>query len=268
MYDEPNVKGLILSIAGIVFGILLVISLIFGIYRVPAGHVGVITRFGAINRVANPGVGLKIPLVESRKLMSAQTQKIVMETEAASENLQAVQAMVSVNYRLIGERAADLYQEVGVKYEEIAIAPQIEQAFKSVTALYSAEEIITQRTQLSIEAKEKLQEAVEPFYIIVQTFNIENIQFSDKYNDSIERKQQQEQEVEIAKLNKLEAEINAETIKIQAQAEADAQEILNKTGALSRSYLQYLFLTNWNGILPEVISGTEPVFDISDYLEE
>jgi regulator of protease activity HflC (stomatin/prohibitin superfamily) len=253
-------------IAGLVGAFLLVVVVLFSVYSVPAGHVGVITRFGAINRVVNPGVGLKIPLVEGRKLMSAQTQKLELQTEAGSSNLQAVSAIVSVNYRIIGERAADLYQEVGREYEDIIIKPQIEQAFKSATAQYTAEQIIIQREELSQVAQAQLQSELEPFYIIIQTLNIEDIQFSAEYNNSIEQKQVQEQKVEIAKLEREQAEINAETIKINAQAEADAQEILNNTGALSESYLQYLFLTNWNGQLPQVISGTEPVFDIADYL--
>jgi len=64
-----------------------------------------------------------------------------------------------------------------------------------------------------------------------------------------------------------EAKINAETAKIEAKGIADSQKELSQTGALSESYLQYLFLTNWDGKLPQVISGTEPVFDIGDYLE-
>lgn len=255
-------------VMGMVVIFLLVVAGLFTIYSVPAGHVGVITRFGAINRVANPGVGLKIPFVEGRKLMSAQTQKLELETEAGSSNLQAVSAIVSINYRIIGARAADLFQEVGTNYESIVIKPQIEQAFKSATAKYTAEQIIIEREELSQVAQAELQSELEPFYIVVQTLNIEDIQFSDEYNDSIEQKQVQEQKIEIAELRQQEATINAETIRIEAQAEADAQETLNNTGALSESYLKYLFLTNWNGQLPEVISGTDPVFDIGDYLPD
>lgn len=255
-------------IIGITIGFFVILALLFGIYSVPAGHVGVITRFGAIHRVVNPGVGLKIPFVDGRKLMSAQTQKIEFETEAGSLNLQSVKAVVSVNYRIIGERAADLYQEVGKDYEDIVIKPQIEQAFKSATAQFTAERVIIDRPELADVAQEMLQIELTPFYIEIQTFNIENIVFSDEYNDSIEQKQIQEQKIEIAELRQQEATINAETVRIEAQAEADAQEILNNTGALSESYLRYLFLTNWNGKLPEVISGSDPVFDIGDYLPD
>lgn len=268
MYDDEttNVKALIGWIAGGLIVLLLLIFLLFGIYQVPAGHVGVITRFGAVNRVANPGVGFKIPLVEGKKKMSAQTQKIELETEAGSSNLQGVTAIVSVNYKIVANKAADLYQEVGTNYEDIVIKPQIEEAFKAATAKFTAEETIIKRTELSDRSQEILQKELEPFYIVVQTFNIENIDFSPEYDASIEAKQVQEQKVKIAELKKEEARINAETALIEAEGIANAQKELSETGALSESYLQYLFLTNWNGMLPQVISGSDPVFDIGDYL--
>jgi regulator of protease activity HflC (stomatin/prohibitin superfamily) len=272
MYDDEEKKkylrNLILTIVGGLLGLSLIIFLVFGVYRVPAGHVGVITRFGAVNRVANPGVGLKIPLVEGRRLMSAQTQKIELQTEAGSSNLQAVTAIVSVNYKIVANKAADLYQEVGTEYEDIIIKPQIEEAFKAATAKFTAEDTIIKRTELSDNSQEVLQKALEPFYIIVQTFNIENIDFSPEYDASIEAKQVQEQKVKIAELKQQEAKINAETALIEARGIANAQKELSQTGALSQSYLQYLFLTNWNGILPQVIGGADPVFDIGDYLPE
>lgn len=248
---------------------LVVVFLLLSIYSVPAGKVGVITRFGAINRVVNPGVGFKIPLVERNIKMSVQTQRMDFDTGAASSDIQKIDATISVNYRLIGEKAANVYQEIGRKYEEIVLEPAINQAFKTTTAQYTAEEIITMRDSISRDAMKLLQEDLNKFHITVQAFNIANVEFSPEYDASIEQKQVQSQKVEIARLKQKEAEINAETVIIEAQAQADSQDILSKTGALSPSYLQYLFLSRWNGSLPEVYMMAEgtPVFDVGNFLE-
>ena len=254
----------------IIVGVVLVIVVaIFSIYIVPAGNVGVVTRFGAIHRVAEPGMGLKIPFVERVRRMSVQTELIQFTTEAGSSNLQSITADISVNYRIIGQYATLLYQEVGRKYEEKVLVPNITQAFKVATSNFTAEETILRRDELSDMSKLYLQESMEGYYIEIQAFNIANIDFSDQYDDSIEMKQVQEQKVEIAKLKQEEARITAETIVIEAQAQADAQELLNNTGALSTSYLQYLFLTRWNGLLPEVYMTAEgtPVFDVGNFLD-
>lgn len=213
----------------IVVGALLILTLVLSIYSVSAGNVGVITRFGAVNRTVNPGVGWKIPFVERKINMSVRTQKIEAESAAASSNLQEVYAIVSVNYHLDGQFATDVFQSIGRDYEEIVVAPAIQQSFKSTTAQYTAEEIITRRAEISELAMQGLQEALEPYHIVVERFNLSNVDFSEQYNESIEQKQVQEQKVEIARLKKEEAIINAETVQIEAQAQADAQETLNNT---------------------------------------
>ena len=248
----------------IVTGLLLLLSF----YVVPAGHVGVITRWGAVNRVVNPGLGMKIPLVEAVHQMSVQTQKDEVDASSASSNLQTVTALIAVNYRLDGQFASTVYQTIGENYQQIVVAPSIQNAFKSATATYTAENLIKLREQVRLDAENELQKQLEPYHIIVENFNIINFDFSPEYNASIEAKQVMEQNVQTARLELEKAKIAAEQRVVEAQGQADSQKALNDTGALTPEYLQYLFLTNWNGNLPEVISGTSPVFDIGDYLPE
>jgi len=258
-------RMLIISIpVVIVTGLLLLLSF----YVVPAGHVGVITRWGAVNRVVNPGLGMKIPLVEAVHQMSVQTQKDEVDASSASSNLQTVTALIAVNYRLDGQFASTVYQTIGENYQQIVVAPSIQNAFKSATATYTAENLIKLREQVRLDAENELQKQLEPYHIIVENFNIINFDFSPEYNASIEAKQVMEQNVQTARLELEKAKIAAEQRVVEAQGQADSQKALNDTGALTPEYLQYLFLTNWNGNLPEVISGTSPVFDIGDYLPE
>ena len=72
--------------------------------------------------------------------------------------------------------------------------------------------------------------------------------------------------METAKQRLLQAEIDAQATVAQAQGQADAQKALKDTGALSQEYLNYLFLTKWNGILPTVMGGATPMIDVSQYL--
>ena len=258
-------RTLILSITGVIIvGLLLLLSL----YAVPAGYVGVITRWGAVNRVVNPGLGIKIPLVEAVHKMSVQTQKDEVDATSASSNLQTVTALIAVNYRLDGQHASEVYQSIGDNYQQIVVAPSIQNAFKSATATYTAENLIKLREQVRLDAETELQKQLAPYHIIVENFNIINFDFSPEYNASIEAKQVMEQNVQTARLELEKAKIAAEQRVVEAQGQADSQKALNDTGALTPEYLQYLFLTNWDGMLPEVISGTSPVFDIGDYLPE
>jgi regulator of protease activity HflC (stomatin/prohibitin superfamily) len=270
-YQEERMKRrsmfskLLMGAAGLVTIILL---LMLALYSVPAGYIGVVTRWGAVHRIVQPGLGIKIPFAESVHRMSVQTQKDEIEATSASSNLQTVSAIIAVNYRLDGQFASSVYQSIGIDYQEKVVAPAIQNAFKSATAKYTAENLIKLREQVRIDAETELQKQLKPYHIIVENFNIINFDFSPEYNASIEAKQVMEQNVQTAKLELEKAKVEAEQRVVEAQGQADSQKALKDSGALTSEYLQYLFLLNWNGVLPEVISGTIPVFDIGNYIPQ
>lgn len=249
----------------IVLAVIILATSLF--YEVPAGNIGVVLRFSAVDRVAYPGINIKLPFVERVVLMNVRTQKDEAQATAVSENLQVVTSIIAVNYHLDGTRAKEVYEKVGADYTNIIVAPAIQNTFKAVTALFTAEELITKRDEVRLLAEEKLTTQLEPYFIVVENFNIVNVDFSEEYQQAIEAKQVAQQQVETSKQKLAQAEIDAQTVIAQAKGQADAQKALNDTGALTPEYLQYLFLTKWNGILPQVMSsGNDMMIDISRFL--
>ncbi len=236
-------------------------------YEVPAGNIGVVLRFSAIDRVTYPGINIKLPLVERVVFMNVRTQKDEVQATAMSENLQVVTSQIAVNYHMDGSRAKEVYENVGADYANIIVAPAIQNTFKAVTAQFNAEELITKRDEVRLLAEQELTKQLEPYFIIVENFNIVNFDFSAEYQQAIESKQVAQQQVETSKQKLAQAEIDAQTVIAQAKGQADAQKALNVTGALTPEYLQYLFLTKWNGIMPQVMSsGTNTMIDVSRFL--
>jgi len=117
-------------------------------YEVPAGNIGVVLRFSAVDRVSFPGINIKLPFVERVVLMNVRTQKDEVQATAMSENLQVVTSLIAVNYHLDGSRAKDVFENVGADYANIIVAPAIQNTFKAVTAQFSAEELITKRDEV------------------------------------------------------------------------------------------------------------------------
>ncbi len=263
-----NIKGNPKLFFAILILILVLIIVFTGVYEVEAGNIGVVTRFGAVNRVAYPGINFKLPFIEKVVPLSIRTQKDEVPATAMSENLQVVTSLIAVNYHLDGSRAEEVYQNVGSNYAEIIVAPAIQNTFKAVTAQFSAEELITKRDEVRMMAEEELTKQLEPYYIVVENFNIVSFDFSEEYQNAIEAKQVAQQQVETSKQKLAQAEIDAQTVIAQAQGQADAQKALNDTGALTEEYLQYLFLTKWNGVLPSVMGSVSPMIDISRYMTE
>lgn len=187
--EENTDAKIAIQITKYVVGVLLVLVLVFGSFGiVGAGHVGVVTRFGAVNRVVTPGVVFKIPVIEGVHSMETRTQKEQVDASAASKDLQEVKSTIALNYHLDGTKAVDVYQNVGEDYVDRIIAPAMQEAFKATTAKFTAEELIGKREDVKVLAYAEIKSRLTKYNVLVDDFNIVNFDFSREFNQAIEQK--------------------------------------------------------------------------------
>ena len=161
----------------VLIAIILILPII-GVWTiVSAGHVGVITRLGAVSRVANPGFTLKIPLIESVISMETRTQKEQVEATAASSDLQEVKSTIALNYHLNGEKAVDVYQNIGINYRERVVDPAMQEAFKATTAQFTAEDLIVKREKVREITLIELKDRLEKYNVFVEFESFSEIKF-------------------------------------------------------------------------------------------
>ena len=237
---------------------------------VPSGHTGVVVTLGKVSdNSMSEGFHLKLPFVQSVVNISNQIQVYEVDAPAVSRDLQTVSSTIAVNYRIQSAESAHIYQNIGVDYQAVVLMPAVQESVKSVTARYTAEELITERSAVGEEIKENLAVKVSEYGLLIEKFNIVNFDFSAEFNAAIEQKQvaeqnllktktEQEQAIVIAeaeaKKKIIAAEAEAAAILEQAQAQADANELLNNS--LTELVLQNRMLEKWDGVLPKV-NGTD-----------
>lgn len=255
-------------ILGITIGIvsLLIIILFFGSFRtIKSGEVGIRVRFGkVISTQMDEGINFKIPLIEKIVKMNIRVQKVEVGASSASKDLQDVKMNIAVNYRVDGSRATELYKNVGTKYEEIVLQPAIQESIKAVTSQYTAEELITNRSEVSKKCMETLQDKVEKYGLSIDNFNITNFNFSNEFNKAIEEKQVAEQKVLTAKQELEKSKVEAERKVVEAEAEKKANEL--KQRSLTDNVIKDKLIDKWNGELPKV-SGGNSIINISDLMK-
>lgn len=247
------------TIGRIITATLAVLILIFStMVVVEAGKVGVITRFGAVQRVINPGLQMKTPFMEEVKVVDTRVQKDQVDAEAASRDLQTVKASVALNYRLEPTMVGQLYQAVGLEYKERVIDPAIQESVKASTARFTAEELITKRELVREDVKTHLKNKLEYRGIVVDEFNITNFDFSPSFNAAIEAKVTAQQ-------NALAAQNKLEQIKFEAQqavesAKGKSEAIRIEAAALrdNPQIAQLRAIEKWDGKTP-IYMGSGPV---------
>lgn len=246
----------------IIPGILLVIFLLVCSFTtIRSGEVGVRVRFGkVIEKSTTEGVNFKIPFIEKIDKMNVKVQKVEVNTSSSSKDLQEVVMSLAVNYRIDRKKAVYLYKTVGKGYEDVILEPAIEESIKSVTSRYTAEELITNRTEVSLKCMEELSKKVEKYGLTINDFNIINFSFSDEFDKAIEEKQIAEQKVLTAKQELEKEKIEAEKKIVKAEAEKKANELKEKS--LTDNIIKEKFIEKWNGELPKVTSDSN-LFDVS-----
>lgn len=257
--EKINMKNKKKIIITTIIAIFVVIVVLSSIQIVPTGTVGVKTRFGAVQKtVVNEGINFKLPFIEKIVLINCKTQKIETTSESSTRDMQTVNVAIAVNYNVNKSTANSLYQEVGINFEEVIIRPAMLESIKSAMAQYTAEELITRRSEVSEKIKQTLISKISERGFIVTGFNITDIAFSDTYNQAIEQKAVAQQQVETAKANLEKQQIvNQQRISV---AETDAEvmrlqnsQITDNTLRLKETENQKAFIEKWNGVLPSTM---------------
>ncbi|MBI3607268.1 MAG: prohibitin family protein [Nitrospirae bacterium] len=207
------------------------------------------------------GLHFKIPFIEEIIPIDVKVQKSQTDARAASKDLQNVSSTIAVNFHIDPSRAQKVYQEIGLSFKERVIDPAVQEAVKSVTAHFTAEELITRRPEVKDEIKASLAERLKQFNIMVDEFSIVNFDFSHEFNSAIEAKQTAEQSALKARRDLDRIKIEAEQRITQARAEAEGQRLQRET--LTPILLQLRAIEKWDGKLPQVSGGATPFIDIS-----
>ncbi len=250
---------------GLVIGIILLIIVITSSFCiVESGEVGIRIRLGKVaKQTTQEGINMKVPVIEKVEKMNIRVQKIEVNTDSSSKDLQDVNMSLVVNYHIDKKEAVELYRTVGKDYEQIILRPAIEEEIKAVTSQYTAEDLIIKRSEVSEKCRSELEKKVSKYGLVINDFNITNFKFSDEFSKAIEEKQVAEQKVLTAKQELEKERIEAEKKIVKAEAEKQANEL--KERSLTENIIKEKFIEKWNGELPKVTSS-EHIMDISSIM--
>ena len=256
----------------IVIAVVLVLAAIVAldsITVVRAGHTGVVVTLGKVQSgVLQEGVHLKLPFVQEVVKIDNRIQKLEVETEAFSRDLQSVKTTLAINYRVDTAKSNSIYKNIGAAYESVLVVPAVNEVLKAITATYTAEESVTNRVLISEGLVTGLNEKLNNIGLYITDVNIIDFDFSDAFINAIEEKQVAQQQLLKAETEKqtaiTNAQAEAEAIKIRAQAEAEANDVISKS--LTEQIIENKKVEKWNGVLPKV-TGTNGAFVDIDGLE-
>ena len=285
----------VLTIAGIVFLILVLASSSYT--QIEYGTVGLVTRFGAVTgRIMHPGLNWKIPLVEG--VVKYRTQEIIYQTadqgEAQADYVdfptdtttadgQQIILKYSIRFRIDPERVDWIANNIGDEREAVEKVVKFHSRIlaRNIPKEYEALDLYTGNIQ---EVQDRFQEQLAPLFaekgVILDSFGLRKIEFTEDYKQAVEQKQIEAENV-ITEQNRAQQAIyraqagvelakgdaqstierargDAEKVKLLAEAEAEAIQIKGEALSKYPAIIQLQFVESLSDPQGRVTWGIMP----------
>src|SRR6478736_3592492 len=280
--------------AGVILGafvavVLLILSAVFGSwYIIDQGERGVIVRNGSVVGTADPGLHFKMPFMDSVERISVQSKsRVYAKGHGNSRDQQYAAISYSVTYTIPPAKVGEVYSEY--RNEENLVSRVIDRqtpaALQSAFGKLTAAETVTKRDDLAAAVLESLTKTTKAI-VTIESVQIENVQFSEAYNEKIEESMKAEIDIRTRRQNLEKEQIDAQIAVTRANGEADsrlavatanakavvlageaeAKAIKAKSEALQANpqLVEYTKAINWDGKLPATMvpGATVPFINV------
>ncbi len=270
-----------LKFGSVGLGIIAVLALVtmwLGIYRIDAGHVGIVKRFGNVVDVVDPGLHIKLPWADTVEEMEVRERAFSMTLDAASQDPLEIPIQVTVNWLVKRDQVKDLYIQFGSldQFEKRIILPRLNDTVKGVTSAYTINDLLRKRTEFRDRSMETFSSRM-PEDVQITGFSVVNIGFPPEYTKAIRDKQVAREQAETEKFvlerqrltstqttqsaeaqrdaDKARADGRAYEIKVQGDAQADAIRVMGAALAQNPLVVEYRKVEKWGGTFPTTFMG-------------
>jgi regulator of protease activity HflC (stomatin/prohibitin superfamily) len=268
--------------SGLLYGIggLVALAVILSTYyTIDQGERGVVLRTGAIVGLAEPGLHFKLPLIDKVQHITVQQQtQRYPKVQAYSRDQQPADLVVSVTYHVTDpEQVYSQYGNVDNMLVRL-VDPRVFEQVKNVLGQFDAASSIQDRAKLNAEVVGAVRNSVRG-PLVVESVQIENIDFSDSYEQAVEDRMQAtvlQQKALAEKARRITqadaaayevkaaAEAQAHAIEVKGQAEAAAIKARGQALRENPGIPSLVTAEKWDGHLPTTMppGGTVPFLNV------
>src|SRR5579863_9379440 len=167
-------------IVAVVVGVIAIAAIFGSWYTVDQTERAVLLRNGAVYGTAQPGLGFKVPFIDTVEKISVKTFTYTWDKmNSYSYDQQPADLKISVTLRASPDKVADLYAKFGRLDAAVnqVVNPVVNQQVKVVFGRYTAVKAIQERGTLNSAIKDAITETLKyDSMIIVESVQLENIE--------------------------------------------------------------------------------------------
>jgi len=284
---EKVMKNPIKAVLAALAAIIAICLFFSSFYTINEAERGVVLAGGKLVKIEEPGVHIKFPFYHQVKRISLQTwTDDFPKLSAYSNDVQPADMRVSVTWSANPSEIDTLYR-TAIDLDNVTtrfIRPITPTEVENTFGKYKAEKLVQDRNEYVLALTQRIR-AMVPSFVTIVSVQVEDVNFSDAYETTIEEKAKatvavdtankvaeratidagayvtKEQSFATAKKNQMIAEAEG----ITAKGIAEASAIVAKANALKNNpqLIQLIEAENWNGSRATTIYGAvTPVIPI------
>lgn len=202
---------------GIICGVIFLL-LLLSLFKVQQQTVAIIERLGKFSSIKNPGLNIKIPLIDKvRSRVNLQVMQADFNIESKTKDNVFVEASVSVQYRVDQKRIKEAFYELNNPVSQLKA--YVEDAIRASIPKLTVDEVFERKDDVANEVNSLISDEMSSYgWLIVRTL-ITTIDPDQKVKDAMN-------EINAAQRQRVAAQelAEADRIRIVTKAKAEAEQ--------------------------------------------
>ncbi|KAH0714188.1 hypothetical protein KY284_007093 [Solanum tuberosum] len=203
------------------------------LYTVDGGQRAVLfDRFrGVIDDTVGEGTHFLVPWLQKPYIFDIRTRPHTFSSVSGTKDLQMVHLTLRVLSRPEVSRLPYIFKNLGLEYDEKVLPSIGNEVMKAVVAQFNADQLLTERPQVSALVRESLIRRAKDFNIVLDDVAITHLSYGAEFSKAVEQKQVAQQEAERSKFVVMKAEQERRAAIIRAEGESESAKLISDATA-------------------------------------